>query len=200
MKKIIRLTLFFIITPLNLGISLLTLLNSQAYNPIANQKQPQVLAATDTAQIYAALPRDTSAISADIISGDARPLIIKNYLEKFNSPMAPYYQDLISEADKYEIDPWLIVAIAQCESNLCKRIPRGSFNCWGFARGETRFDSWQHAFLSVAKTLRERYFDYGLDTPEEIMVKYDPSSVETGGYWAKCVNQFIAELDAGGND
>ena len=136
-------------------------------------------------------------MSTAIQTGDARPVIIEKYLEKHNSPLLPYADVLLAASEKYDVDYRLIVAIAQCESNLCKKSPPGSFNCWGFENGTTKFLSMEQALDQVAKTLRERYLDDGLVTPKQIMTRYAPPSVEKGGPWAKCVSQFIEELEYG---
>ena len=89
------------------------------------------------------------------------------------------------------------MAIAQQESNLCKVIQIDSHNCWGFGiYGDkvTRFSSYPEALDTVAGTLKKKYIDQGLDTPEEIMVRYTPPSVEIGGTWAIGINQFLKEL------
>ena len=48
----------------------------------------------------------------------------------------------------------------------------------------------------MAKTLKEKYLDIGLVTPEEIMTKYCPRSLENGGSWARCVNRFKKEAQS----
>ena len=111
--------------------------------------------------------------------------------------MLPYADVLLQASNKYNVDYKLIVAIAQCESNLCKKSPEDSYNCWGFENGDTHFLSWEQAFDQVAKTLKERYIDLGLTTPEQIMPKYAPPSVEKGGPWAKCAKQFIDDMEYG---
>lgn len=195
MKKIILIVLFLTITPLNLGVSLFSLAKiSQAKRILLP------LATKNLSQFYAALPQKTGEILGIISVGDARPVIIEKYLKKHNSPLLPYANQLFQASENYGVDYRLIVAIAQCESNLCKKSPPGSYNCWGFENGETRFLSWEQAFNQVAKTLREDYLDKGLTTPEEIMPKYAPPSVEKGGPWAKCVNQFIQDLEYGNVD
>lgn len=195
MKKFILIVLFLTIAPLNLGISLFSLSKISQ----AKQASPPLISKTKN-QFYAALPQKTGEILGAIFTGDARPVIIEKYLKKHNSPLLPYAYQLFQASERYQVDYRLIVAIAQCESNLCKKSPPGSYNCWGFENGETRFLSWEQAFDQVAKTLREDYLDMGLTTPEEIMTKYAPPSVEKGGPWAKCVNKFIEELEYGNVD
>jgi len=192
MKKFFSIFVFFTFTPLTLLASLFIL------NQTSPVKKPNDLQSfAQVGQLYAALPSETGEVLGVAEIEDARPVIIRKYLEKFDSPLAPYYLDLFNASEKYGVDYKLIVAIAQCESNLCKKSPEGSFNCWGFENGETKFLSWTQAFDQVAKTLKERYIDMGLVTPEQIMPKYAPPSVEKGGPWAKCVTQFMEDLEFG---
>lgn len=192
MKKIFSIFVFFTFTPLTLLASLWIINITSSQKPIE-----QAQAFQSSGQIYAALPQETGEVLGTAKIEDARPIIIQKYLEKYNSPMLPYVNALLQASNKYNVDYKLIVAIAQCESNLCKRSPEGSYNCWGFENGDTHFLSWEQAFDQVAKTLREGYLNKGLTTPEQIMPKYAPPSVEKGGPWAKCVNQFIDDMEYG---
>jgi hypothetical protein len=192
MKKFFSIFVFFTFTPLTLLATLIVL------NQIDSvEKNVQAQSFQSPSQIYAALPSKNGEVLGTAEVEDARPVIIRTYLERYDSPLAPYYLDLFNASEKYGVDYKLIVAIAQCESNLCKKSPEGSFNCWGFENGETKFLSWTQAFDQVAKTLKERYIDMGLVTPEQIMPKYAPPSVEKGGPWAKCVTQFMEDLEFG---
>jgi len=198
-KKLTFSLIFFLITPITLTISLFALVKTnqnQKITTLAKQPINQVSSQTPS-RLYAALPEVLGEMTAAIQTGDARPIIIEKYLKKYNSPLLLYADELLKASEKYGVDYRLIVAIAQCESNLCKKSPPGSYNCWGFENGETKFLSWEQALDQVAKTLREEYLDKGLETPGEIMVKYAPPSVEKGGPWAKCVSQFIEELEYG---
>lgn len=138
------------------------------------------------------------SLSYSVESGDARPIIIRNYLHRFRSPLEPLASKIVEVSDKYKLDYRLLVAIARQESGLCKVIPDNSYNCWGFGiYGDkvTRFDSYEQGLEIVAKTLKTKYIDHGLETPREIMAKYTPPSLEKGGAWAKGVNQFFDELE-----
>lgn len=198
-KKAIYLFLFFTVTPATLFISIFSLIKVSQTKEITVLAKQSVdeLASQSPSHLYAALPEVLGEMTTAVKSGDARPVIVEKYLEKHNSPLLPYVDELLEACEKYEVDYRLVVAIAQCESNLCKKSPEGSYNCWGFENGSTKFLSWEQALNQVAKTLRERYLDQGLETPEEIMPKYAPPSVDKGGPWAKCVNQFIDELEYG---
>lgn len=170
-----------------LGLALAILNN---LNNSGNNHGSYVYAQSNSPDEAEVLGSFTSTVSV----ADARPELIRRYLEKYGSPLLPFSDFIVSISDKYGIDFRLIVAIAQCESNVCKVIPDGSYNCWGFENGATHFNSWEHALERVAQTLKEGYYDYGLITPEQIMPKYAPPSVAKGGPWAKCVRQFMDEL------
>lgn len=136
-------------------------------------------------------------VKSEIAADDARPLIIKRYLEKYKSPLVPYADLIYQVSSDYGFEYYWIVAIAQQESNLCKKAPEDSHNCWGYGihkRGTLKFDNYELAIKSYAEYLKREYFDKGLTTPELIMKKYCPSS---NGSWARGVTQFINEMENG---
>jgi len=190
MKKFVVVFLFFVVAPINLGIGFLAL--------TGNRPQKVVRPFLPTAsQVYAALPQKTGQVLGSFQTADARPIIIQKYLEKYHSPLVPYAYFIVSVSDQYGIDWRLLVAIAQQESNLGKKIPPNSYNAWGWgihSRGTLHFSSWQEGIKTVARGLKEKYIDKGYITPEEIMSKYTPSS---NGSWVFGVNQFIQELEDG---
>jgi len=145
-----------------------------------------------------AVEGSTSAeIRSQVTESDARPLIIQRYLAKYNSPLLPYAQQIFDLSESYGFEYYWIVAIAQQESNLCKKIPENSYNCWGYGihkNGTLRFENYELALKSYAEYLKREYFDKGLNTPELIMKKYCPSS---NGSWAYGVQHFIDEMENG---
>jgi len=145
--------------------------------------------------LFTALPAQVGGLANSVAAGDARPFILKNFLEANHSPLTPYAQFLVQTADRYRLDFRLIPAIAMVESTGGKVLPVGSHNAWGFANGAMRFGSWEQAIEEVAQTLKTDYLDKGLTTPELIMPKYAPPSVAKGGPWAKGVNFFFGELE-----
>jgi len=143
------------------------------------------------------LQSDSVKVDESVVADDARPLIIEKYLRKYNSPLLPYSRLIFDLSQTYQFDYYWIVAIAQQESNLCKKIPDNSFNCWGYGihkKGTLRFENYELALKSYAEYLKKQYFDKGLNTPELIMKKYCPSS---NGSWAHGVQQFIDDLESG---
>lgn len=197
MGRFLLIVLWFPVTLVVLSASTIFLLRySQVEGSSAlaeNTLQPYYL--NNGYQMYAALPSVLGSFSSTLGAGDARPEIVRQYLQRYQSPLLPFADQIVQLSDKNGIDFRLIVSIAQCESNVCKKIPEGSYNCWGFENGATKFSSWEHALERVAKTLKDGYIDKGLVTPEQIMPKYAPPSVAKGGPWAKCVNQFLQEME-----
>lgn len=164
-----------------------------------NTQSPSELAVSHSNVVLANSEGDVAGdmVETQIVGEDARPLIIKRYLEKYKSPLAPYSNLIFELSETYGYDYYWIVAIAQQESNLCKKIPEDSHNCWGYGihkNGTLRFDSYELALRSYAEYLKRQYFDKGLNTPELIMKKYTPSS---NGSWAFGVKQFILQLESG---
>lgn len=153
--------------------------------------EPQVAGA----MVFAALPDDGGEMDYGISEGDARPIILRNFLEEFDSPLVGLEDEIIEASDAYDLDFRLLAAIARQESGLCEFAPEGTFNCWGWGihkRGTLGFDSYEEGIWTVARGLREDYLDAGLVTPEELMSRYTPSS---NGSWAWAVRQFMEEME-----
>lgn len=140
---------------------------------------------------------EVKGVETVLEAGDARAELVSSFLERHNSPLEPYDyygQVFVDVADRYGFDFRLLPAIAMQESNLCKAIPEGSYNCLGFGvhtRGTLGFPNFEANFERAAKELKAYYIDIGLDTPEKIQTKYTPSS---NGSWAASVNQWMAEM------
>lgn len=134
---------------------------------------------------------------SSLIAADARPKIISAFLETYSCPLKPYdyYADkFVEAADRHNLDFRLLPAIAMQESNCCKKIPGGSYNCWGFGIYGDQvvvFPSYEAGIDTVAKTLSKKYSSKGLLEPDEIMRKYTPSSK---GSWAAGVLHFMNEM------
>lgn len=194
-KNLILVVVFFAITPVTLGISLYSLFSLKSTSLIPPIVDTNLISSPQSGvRVYASLPIKQSVISDSVESGDARSEIIRQYLESYSSPLTPYSEFIVSVADQYSLDFRLITAIAMQESNLCKIIPPGSYNCWGWgihSEGTLGFNSFAEGIETVSKGLREEYLDKGYSTVEEIMSKYTPLS---NGSWAHGVNQFMTEM------
>jgi hypothetical protein len=196
-KNILYLLAFLSFTPLTIFLSMIAI-DSLCQEREENFKTPLAQTKSKSSpHLYAALPQVLGTSDFEIQSNDARVIIIEKYLKKYNSPLIPYAQFIVETSDKYSLDWRLLVAIAQQESNLGKKIPPGTYNAWGWgihSRGTLGFSSWEEGIETVSKGLKEKYIDKGYITPEEIMSKYTPLS---NGSWAFGVNQFINELEYG---
>lgn len=150
-------------------------------------------------------PCDTSAAelsiatSAQIRKGtlsinygsDYRVITLKNFFDNYNSPLANYAADFVYWADYYDIDWRLVASISGVESTFGKRIPKGSFNAYGWNNGEYSFKSWEDSIEHVTKTLRVKYKDKGAVTIKQIAHRYAPPS----STWAWKVNYFMNKID-----
>ncbi len=148
---------------------------------------------------FALVPEVLGASTANYTAADARAEILRQYLRRFQSPLEPYADLIVSTADSYGLDFNIIVAIAQCESNLCKKTPSESNNCWGYgiptgAKSGTNFQNLSHGIESVGKLLYKYKTQYSAATPDQIGPIYAPPSALNGGSWAKCVKYFLEEL------
>lgn len=197
-KNIFLIVVFFTIAPVTLGISLFSLYSLKTSEVSAAEEvvsENLFVSPQSGVRVYASLPIKQPTVSEAIEASDARPEIIRQYLNRYKSPMEPQAAFIVKMADKYSLDFRLLTAIAQQESNLCKIIPPGGHNCWGWgihSAGTLGFDSFEESIETVSKGLRENYADLGLVTPEEIMTKYVPHSPE--GAWAKGVSYFMSEM------
>ena len=199
-KKAFFVLLFFLVTPVALGATVLALTSIDSEN-----KDTRVLSATAEAlatqtqpgvQVYASLPADIPSVSAEVVAADARVEMIRQYMDEYDSPLSPYAEYIVEMADKYGIDYRLIVAIARKESGMCKVIPPGGHNCWGWgihSAGTLGFNSFEEGIETVTKGIKENYYDKGYVDPDEIMQKYTPHSPE--GIWAVNVQSFIDEME-----
>ncbi len=190
MSKLFLLLSFFVITPLFLVFNILFLWSNQKEQNrflSSNLKPAQKV-------MYAALPTTQSISQGQIDQIDARIELVRQFFARYGSPLEPYAKDVVSKADQYGIDFRLLPAIAMQESNLCKKAPEGSYNCWGFGiyGGKVKtFDNYQYAIETVTKSLAKNYKNKGLETPEEIVNKYTPSD---NGRWVYAVSHFMNQL------
>lgn len=196
-KNLLLMTAFFVLTPVTIATSLFSLFAFR--EPVTAPKKAVVvstnLLSRSGVSVYASLPANSPSVSEAVEAGDARVEIVKNYLTRYESVLTPYAPYIVQTADRHGLDFRLIPAIAQQESNLCKFIPPGGHNCWGWgihSAGTLGFNSFEEAIETVSAGIKKEYIDKGYRTPEEIMSKYTPSS---NGSWARGVNQFMSEME-----
>lgn len=159
-------------------------------NAMVPQETAFQLAAGGTSQV----------VSAQIVSADARAYLIEAFLLSHDSPMAPYAAHIVAEADRFGIDFRMVPAIAMCESNAGKHMPKkNEFNFAGVAvfTGQNHgkaFDSWEHSISWVSQYIKERYLNKGWTSLKDIGAIWAPPSVANGHSWANCVESFQKEI------
>ncbi|OGM16254.1 hypothetical protein A2V56_02795 [Candidatus Woesebacteria bacterium RBG_19FT_COMBO_42_9] len=135
----------------------------------------------------------SASLRVKVVNGqDPRAEILKSYLESHNSPLAGYSDKFIEVADTYNLDWRLIPAITGVESTFGKRIPKNSFNAYGWANGNYQFSSWDESIEVVGKALREKYIDRGAPTINRIARRYAPPS----STWAWKVKFFMQKIES----
>ena len=148
--------------------------------------------------LFRAFRKEESSVQGAATTQDARVILIERFYARYNSPLQNYADFIVKTADKYRIDYRLIPAISMQESTGCKFIPENSYNCWGYGiygNKVTRFSSYEEAIDTVSRGLRKNYYDKGLTTPQSIMAKYTPPSLEKEGAWAKGVYFFFDAIE-----
>lgn len=194
MRRLLLLTGFFIIAPLALLLTFLFYL-SLSYHNTSSQSSLSVFSSVPNQTVsYAALQTSYAFALDKIEINDSRVDAVHSFFSRYGSPLLPYAKDIVASADLYDLDFRLLPAIAMQESNLCKKSPKNSYNCWGFGvygKKVIRFENYPEAIRQVSKTLARDYKQKGMDTPEEIMKVYAPSN---DGAWATSVNHFMNEL------
>ena len=187
LKKLGLVFLWFLVAPVTIATLAISLQNQEAFKK-ASISQP-IIVSNDTA--------GPNTIEGQVLSvkiEDMRPYIVEDFLK--NTALENHSEFMVTTADKYNIDYRLIPAIAMKETGGGNASPSGSYNAWGFGNGSTQFTSWDGAIESVAKTLKEKYIDRGMVTPEEIMPIYAPPQMYTGGKWAKDINFFFSQMES----
>lgn len=156
-----------------------------------------VLPSNHSFKLYAAIPESNLQSSQEVEKRDARAKIIEDFFKGYNAPLADFGDIFVAVADKYGLDFRLLPAISMQESNGGKRIIPSSKNPFGYGiYGDKvlKFNSFEEAIERVGRGLKEDYMEQGLKSPNQIMAKYTPPSLEKGGAWAKGVNTFMEEL------
>lgn len=190
--------LWFILAWVTLSTSTL-LANAAAFRYLTTRPQPTIKV-IGSSTVLSATPQqpagDVKGVSTTVDIGDARVPIVANFLRRHSAPLDAdsFAKTIVTIADKYGVDFRLLPAISMQESNLCKSIPPGTYNCLGFGINEHQtmgFDSYEANFDRAARILKQNYINQGLTTPEQIMHKYTPKS---DGSWASSVNQWMSEM------
>lgn len=140
---------------------------------------------------------NTSASFSSILedkASDNRAKVLQAYLENRNSPLAPYAQAFVKNADMYNLDWRLVAAISGVESTFGQAQPEDCNNSWGYGiYGDNRmcFYSYYEAIRTISGALREKYMDqWGATDVYSIGHLYAASPT-----WAERVAYFMEDMD-----
>ncbi len=174
------------------------------YSPLQNSDLSTALAQSQNLSVNNSA--DVLGASSGVYSSDPRVLAMRNFLVDYNSPMAPYAESFIVEADKYGLDWRLVAAISGVESAFGLLIPYDeslgySYNGWGWSNYThptiSRFGffaDWNEGVAVVTKGLA---VGYGTNlTPFQIVGAYCPPCADTPGLpWPNAVTGYMNQLD-----
>ena len=98
-------------------------------------------------------------------------------------------------AEVYRVDPIMLYAIARHETgNFKSRLfvennNPGGIKDFDSASGWASYGSEFEGIMEMARLIRRGYYNYGLDTPEEIGAKYCPDGTD----WAGAIRRLMKE-------
>ncbi len=135
---------------------------------------------------------------------ETRPALIQK-----NDPLENYIDVFFKAGELYQVDPYLMLAIAQLESVFGKSIPYNSHNPFGRICGKeykcviatdattsrsmhwNSYTTWEEAIYDESKYLRDHYYDKGLITTCQIANKYAEDK-----NWCKKIEVLIVKFKA----
>lgn len=129
---------------------------------------------------------------------DYRVENLRNFLQKFDSPLSFYAQDFVNYADANGLDYRLVPAISGVESTFGKFIPSNSYNAYGWVNGNYSFKSWPNSIQTVSEALNEKYIQKGAVSIAQIARRYAPPSTTWGGnvkYFMNKIDQLPVSFD-----
>ncbi len=128
---------------------------------------------------------------------------IDEYFREHDMPLAGFGMKMVIEAEKNDIDPYLIPAIAVRESTGGKsKCKHKTFNPFGWNSCKVGFSSYDEAIEVLAKNLggnnpaTARHYDG--KTTEQILKKYNPPSIVP--HYASQVMRIMDTIDSYGVD
>lgn len=98
-------------------------------------------------------------------------------------------------AEVYRVDPTMLYAIARHETgNFTSRLfvennNPGGIKDFDSASGWASYGSEFEGIMEMARVIRRGYYNYGLDTPEEIGAKYCPDGTD----WTGAIRRLMKE-------
>jgi len=147
--------------------------------------------------LFEEIPLKSIHSNTKYVTIDPRIVAMRKFLDDYHSPMAPYANTFVQEADKYGLDWRFVASISGVESAFGNLIPYLSNNGWGWRGGPdgaySLFTSWNDGIITVTNRLA---LGYGTTlTPFDIESTYCPPCGENPAHlWANGVTNFMNEL------
>ncbi len=173
-----------------------------SHQPIRNQsteikgslEAPQYI----TSGLHLEKPKEYYISSTSFAVTDPRIVAMRKFLLDYNSPMYPYADVFVTEADKYGLDWRLVASISGVESAFGNMTPYQSNNAWGWRGGPggdwSRWPSWKEGIETVTRGLAQGYGTHL--TPFQIESTYCPPCGRDPNHpWAWGVHNYMNELD-----
>lgn len=133
----------------------------------------------------------SAQITTSIKSYAAKKRAIMRVLSATDSPMLAYADSFVKACMTYDIDCYLLPAIAGHESGFGHMVWPGSNNAFGWGGGYIGFKDWGEGIATVATGLRTNYVTQGPITPDMIGRKYAASTS-----WSSKVHYYMARFTA----
>lgn len=128
------------------------------------------------------------------LENDSRVKVLRHFLQSFNSPLAPFADTFVKEADENDLDWRFVAAISGVESTFGREIPYNSYNAWGwgiYGNNVIRFNSYDEAIKTISKGLKENYIDaWGANDVYQVGRFYAASPT-----WSQRVVYFMQKVD-----
>jgi len=119
-----------------------------------------------------------------------KTMVIKRVFSQYRSPLVEVADSFVNACHKYDLDCFLLPAIAGVESTFGRFVYPNSYNPFGWGGGYIVFKNWQESVEVVAKNLREDYLNKGAEDLYRIGKIYAPFSP----VWAKKVDFFMKKF------
>lgn len=133
----------------------------------------------------------SAKLTANIKDYATKKRAIMRVLADNNSPMLEYADSFLKACMVYEIDCYLLPAIAGHESGFGRMVAPGTNNAFGWGGGYIGFTDWGEGIATVAAGLRNNYVTQGPITPDMIGGKYAASTT-----WSSKVHYYMARFTA----
>lgn len=121
--------------------------------------------------------------------------VLKNFFEKYNSPLKENANKFVEVADQYGLDYRFLPSISCVESGCAKALIENSYNPFGWGVYGTQyiaFKSYDEAIEIVGDGLYKNYISKGFDTLEEIAPIYTPPNPSN---WKRGIRFFSDQMD-----